>query len=165
MTERIGRLAALVPFGLLGLLASAAAQECKTTHEVEITFQGARGFKPRELHVHVGDCVRWVNGTHIEHSAVALDRSFHTGTLMPGRAEGPPRPADRGRALLPAPRLAPPDRPRRTPGASAGPRTLARPLIAPLPPPGTRAARRRPRRMARRPVARARTPAHERQPP
>src|SRR5207302_9709306 len=87
MTERIGRLAALVPFGLLGLLASAAAQECKTTHEVEITFQGARGFKPRELHVRVGDCVRWVNGTHIEHSAVALDRSFHTRTLMPRTAD------------------------------------------------------------------------------
>ena len=86
MTERIARLAALVPFGLLGLLAPAAAQDCNTTHEVEITFQGARGFKPRELHVHVGDCVRWVNGTHIEHSAVALDRSFHTGTLMPGSA-------------------------------------------------------------------------------
>jgi plastocyanin len=75
MTERIARLAALVPFGLLGLLAPAAAQDCKTTHEVEITFQGARGFKPRELHVRVGDCVRWVNETHIEH-----------GTLMPGSA-------------------------------------------------------------------------------
>jgi plastocyanin len=81
--------------GAVGLLAVAAlavmagpaiAQECATTHEVEITFKGAKGFKPRELHVKVGECVRWINVTGIEHSAVAVDRSFHTGQLMPGSA-------------------------------------------------------------------------------
>ena len=62
------------------------AQQCVTTHEVEITFEGAQGFKPRDLTVKTGDCVRWTNKTHIEHSAVAFDRSFHTGQLMPGSA-------------------------------------------------------------------------------
>ncbi len=65
---------------------AAAADDCKKVHEVEMTFKGAKGFKPRELHVQVGDCVRWINLTGIEHSAVALDRSFHTGQLMPGSA-------------------------------------------------------------------------------
>ena len=31
----------------------------------------------------VGDCIRFVNIHEIEHSAVALDRTFNTGTLMP----------------------------------------------------------------------------------
>lgn len=83
MTVRSGL---LLLAGLLGLAVAAGAQECKEVHQVEITYQGARGFKPRVLHVHVGDCVRWINMTHIEHSAVAVDRSFHTGTLMPGSA-------------------------------------------------------------------------------
>ncbi len=62
------------------------AQECKAVHQVEMTFKGARGFKPRELSIKAGDCVRWTNLTGIEHSAVAVDRSFHTGQLMPGSA-------------------------------------------------------------------------------
>lgn len=62
------------------------AQQCATTHEVAITFEDAQGFKPRDLTIKAGDCVRWINKTHIEHSAVALDRSFHTGQLMPGSA-------------------------------------------------------------------------------
>jgi plastocyanin len=62
------------------------AQQCASTHEVEITFEDAQGFKPPALTIKVGDCVRWINKTHIEHSAVALDRSFHTGQLMPGSA-------------------------------------------------------------------------------
>jgi plastocyanin len=63
-----------------------AADDCKAVHEVDITFEGAKGFKPRELRVKAGDCVRWVNRSKIEHSAVAVDRSFHTGQLMPGGA-------------------------------------------------------------------------------
>lgn len=55
-------------------------------HEVEITFRGAKGFKPRQLTIRAGECVRWLNLTGIEHSAVAEDRSFHTGQLMPGSA-------------------------------------------------------------------------------
>jgi plastocyanin len=72
----------LVALGATG----ARAQECNTVHQVEITFKGARGFKPRELSIRTGDCVRWTNMTGIEHSAVAVDRSFHTGQLMPGSA-------------------------------------------------------------------------------
>lgn len=83
MTVRAGL---LLLAALLGLAAPAGAQECKEVHQVEITYQGARGFKPRELHIHAGDCIRWINMTRIEHSAVAVDRSFHTGTLMPGSA-------------------------------------------------------------------------------
>jgi plastocyanin len=64
----------------------ASAQQCNVVHQVEITFKGARGFKPRELSIKAGDCVRWINLTGIEHSAVAVDRSFHTGQLMPGSA-------------------------------------------------------------------------------
>jgi plastocyanin len=62
------------------------AQQCATIHDVEITFEGAQGFKPRDLTIKAGDCVRWTNRTNIEHSAVAVDRSFHTGQLMPGNA-------------------------------------------------------------------------------
>ena len=62
------------------------AQQCATIHEVEITFEDAQGFKPRDLTIKAGDCVRWTNRTNIEHSAVAVDRSFHTGQLMPGNA-------------------------------------------------------------------------------
>jgi plastocyanin len=62
------------------------AQECAKLHEVEMTYKGAKGFRPRELLVKVGECVRWINMTGIEHSAVAVDRSFHTGQLMPGSA-------------------------------------------------------------------------------
>jgi plastocyanin len=72
--------------GVVGFGRVASAQDCPTVHEVEITYKGAKGFKPRELRIHVGDCVRWINMTGIEHSAVAVDRSFHTGQLMPGSA-------------------------------------------------------------------------------
>ena len=72
--------------GLVAGAGAARAEDCKTVHQVEITFKGAKGFKPRELTIHAGDCVRWTNMTGIEHSAVAVDRSFHTGQLMPGSA-------------------------------------------------------------------------------
>jgi plastocyanin len=72
---------------LVGLTSSpVTAQQCATIHEVEMTFEAAQGFKPRDLTIKVGDCVRWTNKTNIEHSAVAVDRSFHTGQLMPGSA-------------------------------------------------------------------------------
>ena len=40
-------------------------------------------FTPKDLVIEAGDCVRFVNIHEIEHSAVALDRTFNTGTLMP----------------------------------------------------------------------------------
>ncbi len=72
--------------GLVGLVAPAGGQQCAKIHQVEITFEGATGFKPHTVVIHAGDCVRWLNVHGIEHSAVAVDRSFHTGTLMPGSA-------------------------------------------------------------------------------
>jgi plastocyanin len=78
-------LAALV-FGVFGFITHAEAQQCAKIHQVEITFEGATGFKPQSVLIQAGDCVRWVNIHGIEHSAVAVDRSFHTGTLMPGSA-------------------------------------------------------------------------------
>ncbi len=82
----VGRVGLILLVALGGPVAPALAEECKTIHDVEITFKGSRGFKPRELRVHAGDCVRWTNFSAIEHSAVAVDRSFHTGQLMPGSA-------------------------------------------------------------------------------
>ena len=51
-----------------------------------MTFEAAQGFKPRDLTINAGDCVRWTNKTTIKHSAVAVGRSFHTVQLMPGSA-------------------------------------------------------------------------------
>ena len=79
----IGRRGAIVlPLLLLvgaGLSATVEAQECGQVHEVIVTHV----FTPKELVLEVGDCIRFVNIHDIEHSAVALDRTFNTGTLMP----------------------------------------------------------------------------------
>ena len=76
-----------VRFALLAVAGPAAAdEECVKVHQVQMTFDNATGFKPQTVVVHVGDCVRWENVHGIEHSVVALDRSFHTGILMPGAA-------------------------------------------------------------------------------
>lgn len=77
-------LSAAVLVGLVGMAIPAGGEECAKIYEVQITFDGATGFKPHTVVIQVGDCVRWVNAHGIEHSAVAVDRSFHTGTLMPG---------------------------------------------------------------------------------
>lgn len=79
-------LAAAFAVGLAALGTPAEAEQCAKVHEVQITFDDATGFKPQTVVVQVGDCVRWLNVHGIEHSAVAVDRSFHTGTLMPGSA-------------------------------------------------------------------------------
>ena len=74
-------------FALLGLAGPAAGQECAKIHEVQITFDNdATGFTPHTVVIHAGDCVRWTNVHGIEHSAVAVDRSFFTGELKPGSA-------------------------------------------------------------------------------
>lgn len=74
-------------FALLGPAGPAEAEEeCAKVHQVQMTFDEATGFKPQTVVVQVGDCVRWENVHGIEHSVVALDRSFHTGILMPGGA-------------------------------------------------------------------------------
>ena len=72
-------LALLLLIGLGGLLSPAEAQECGKIHEVIVTHV----FTPKELVLEAGDCIRFVNIHEIEHSAVALDRTFNTGTLMP----------------------------------------------------------------------------------
>lgn len=82
----LSALAAAVFVALVGLVAPAEGEQCAKTYQVEITFEDATGFKPQTVVVEVGDCVRWINVHGIEHSAVAVDRSFHTGTLMPGSA-------------------------------------------------------------------------------
>ena len=70
----------LLVFVGLCLSAPAGAQEdCGKIHEVIVTHV----FTPKDLVVEVGDCIRFVNIHEIEHSAVALDRTFNTGTLMP----------------------------------------------------------------------------------
>jgi len=58
----------------------AAAQDCRKTHDIDITYE----FTPKELHIQVGDCVRWTNVHTIEHSAAGLKWEFNTGQLMPG---------------------------------------------------------------------------------
>ena len=68
-----------VGFGLFGLSSTTEAQECGKIHEVIVTHV----FTPKDLVLEVGDCIRFVNIHDIEHSAVALDRTFNTGTLMP----------------------------------------------------------------------------------
>ena len=80
---RFGRGAAILPLLLLigfGLCTTAGAQdECGKVHEVIVTHV----FTPKDMVLEVGDCIRFVNIHEIEHSAVALDRTFNTGTLMP----------------------------------------------------------------------------------
>lgn len=65
--------------GLFGVPLAGDAQECGKVHEVVVTHI----FTPKDLVIKAGDCVRFVNVHEIEHSAVALDRTFNTGTLMP----------------------------------------------------------------------------------
>lgn len=91
MDERVGNpwqallaLLLVLGFSLIGTVGPAEGEECAKIHQVEITFGIATGFKPYTMVIQVGDCIRWVNVHGIEHSAVAVDRSFHTGTLMPG---------------------------------------------------------------------------------
>ena len=72
-------LSLFVGFGLFGLSSTTEAQECGKIHEVIVTHV----FTPKALVLEVGDCIRFVNIHDIEHSAVALDRTFNTGTLMP----------------------------------------------------------------------------------
>ena len=69
----------LLIVGLFGLSSTAQAQECGKIHEVIVTHV----FTPKDVVLEVGDCIRFVNVHEIEHSAVALDRTFNTGTLMP----------------------------------------------------------------------------------
>jgi plastocyanin len=73
-------------FALLGVVGPAGGEEweCAKFHEVQITFDGATGFKPQTVVIQVGDCVHWVNVDRMEHSVVAVGRSFYTGILMPG---------------------------------------------------------------------------------
>lgn len=68
-----------IGLGLCGMASTVEAQECGKIHEVIVTHI----FTPKELALEVGDCIRFVNIHEIEHSAVALDRTFNTGTLMP----------------------------------------------------------------------------------
>ena len=72
-------LALLIGCVLFGLPSIVDAQECGKVHEVIVTHI----FTPKDLVIEVGDCIRFVNIHEIEHSAVALDRTFNTGTLMP----------------------------------------------------------------------------------
>ena len=69
----------LVVFGLSAAAEAQAQEDCGKVHEVIVTHI----FTPKDLVVEVGDCIRFVNIHEIEHSAVALDRTFNTGTLMP----------------------------------------------------------------------------------
>ena len=55
-------------------------QECRATHNVEITHV----FGPGDVYLEPGECVRFVNVHTIEHSAVGLEREFNSGILMPG---------------------------------------------------------------------------------
>ena len=72
-------LALFIGCGLFGLPSIVDAQECGKIHEVIVTHI----FTPKDLVSEVGDCIRFNNVHEIEHSAVALDRTFNTGTLMP----------------------------------------------------------------------------------
>ena len=72
-------LAMFIGCGLFGLPSRADAQECGKIHEVIVTHV----FTPKDLVIEAGDCIRFNNIHEIEHSAVALDRTFNTGTLMP----------------------------------------------------------------------------------
>ena len=55
------------------------AEDCNTTHEIEITYR----FEPDDLYLKTGDCVHFTNIHMIEHSAIGLEREFNTGVLMP----------------------------------------------------------------------------------
>ena len=67
---------------LLSAAATAGAEECSKTHVVEVTHI----FLPKDITVKVGECIRFVNIHSIEHSAVGLQREFHTGTMPSGGA-------------------------------------------------------------------------------
>jgi amicyanin len=43
-------------------------------------------FTTKELHVHVGSRVRWVNQDQLQHSVTADDGSFDSGLIEPGQS-------------------------------------------------------------------------------
>ncbi|PYM35753.1 MAG: hypothetical protein DME17_11675 [Candidatus Rokuibacteriota bacterium] len=121
-------------------------------------------YRPHRLAGHGGAAPFFFYEQYRSKEAFDLHRSAPPGGL-PWPDEGPPRPADRGRDLLPAHRLAPPERRpaegrARPPAEAPGP-----PARRPLPPPRTRAARSGRRRMGRRCLACAPTADHERERP
>lgn len=65
---------------MVGLAGNAKAEECNTTHVVEVTHI----FTPRDIVIKAGDCIRFVNIHSIEHSAIGRLREFHTGTMPSG---------------------------------------------------------------------------------
>jgi plastocyanin len=69
---------------LLALVGPAEEEECAKVHEVQITFDDATGFKSQTVVIQVGDCVRLVNVHLIDHSVVAVERSFRAGMLQTG---------------------------------------------------------------------------------
>ncbi|MDP6952361.1 MAG: hypothetical protein QGF53_06330, partial [Alphaproteobacteria bacterium] len=43
-------------------------------------------FVPGDIYLAPGDCVRFTNIHHIEHSAIGMEREFNTGVLMPNNS-------------------------------------------------------------------------------
>ncbi len=65
-----------------GAAPEARAVDCNATHQVDITFE----FVPGDIYLAPGDCVRFTNIHHIEHSAIGMEREFNTGVLMPNNS-------------------------------------------------------------------------------
>lgn len=78
--------AARLPFlALMAIFASASAAQavdCDAIHQVDITFE----FVPGDIYLQTGECVRFTNIHHIEHSAIGMEREFNTGVLMPNNS-------------------------------------------------------------------------------
>lgn len=77
------RRALLVPAAVAAALAAPlrAQQPNPAAHEIVIS---NFSFAPARIVVHQGDTIKWVNRDIVRHNATAGDRSWTTGTLMPG---------------------------------------------------------------------------------
>ena len=83
MTLKYAARSPLLALMAIFVSASAAqAVDCNAIHQVNITFE----FVPGDIYLAPGDCVRFTNIHHIEHSAIGMEREFNTGVLMPNNS-------------------------------------------------------------------------------
>ncbi|HJM60263.1 MAG TPA: hypothetical protein QF813_02085, partial [Alphaproteobacteria bacterium] len=76
------RLPLLALMAIFVSASAAQAVDCNAIHQVNITFE----FVPGDIYLAPGDCVRFTNIHHIEHSAIGMEREFNTGVLMPNNS-------------------------------------------------------------------------------
>jgi plastocyanin len=75
---------AAIAFGSASVHEAVAEQPQNTEHKVEIV---KFTFTPAKLEVRPGDTITWLNRDIVPHTATALDKSWDTGTIEPGKTK------------------------------------------------------------------------------